>query len=498
MRKLVILIHRYLGIGLALVFVLWFASGFAIIYTGGMPTLTEHERLARLPNLDLGSISISPSQAQRLVTASSPPKLTTVMGRTAYQFSENNGGVVFADDGSILSSSMISSSQIISDFIGVEDKSIERIGRIEEVDQWTIGLRGELPLEKFRVIDDAGTEVYVSPRWGQVILVTTSMDRFLAWIGAIPHWLYFVDLRRNTALWSDVVIWLSSLGSILAVLGIVLIFIQLRSTTPFSFRKAIPYKDVMRWHYITGLCFGLVTLTWVFSGLLSMDPYEWTRARGLTIDRSLLQGGDLELQRFDELNQQTIRNEIYESLAGAELKEIEFKLLQGNYYISAIKSDTDSTWGFGRQLIRLDGLETKQDLFDTGYIIEQLGESQAAAIVSTDILREYDSYYYSRASTQGPSRPLPVLRVRFDDSAGSTVYVDLNSSEVVFQSNDSRRMERWLYNGFHSLDFGFWYGSRPIWDIVVILLLSGGLVLAVIGTYIGIRRLYLNTREMFS
>ena len=138
MRKLVILIHRYLGIGLALVFVLWFASGFAIIYTGGMPTLTEHERLARLPNLDLESISISPSQAQRLVTAPSPPKLTTVMGRTAYQFSENNGGIVFADDGSILSSSMISSSQIIGDFIGVEDKSIERIGRIEEVDQWTI------------------------------------------------------------------------------------------------------------------------------------------------------------------------------------------------------------------------------------------------------------------------------------------------------------------------------------------------------------------------
>ena len=88
--------------------------------------------------------------------------------------------------------------------------------------------------------------------------------------------------------------------------------------------------------------------------------------------------------------------------------------------------------------------------------------------------------------------------MRFDDSVGSSLYVDLNSSEVVFQSNASRRMERWLYNGFHSLDFGFWYGSRPIWDIVVILLLSGGLVLTVIGTYIGIRRLYLNTREILS
>ena len=498
MRKLVIQIHRYLGIGLALVFVLWFASGFAIIYTGGMPTLTEHERLTRLPNLDLESISIAPFQAQQLVRASSVPKLTTVMGRSAYQFSESNGGIVFADDGSILSSSMISSRQIISDFTGAEDNAIERIGRIEEIDQWTISLRGELPLEKFRVVDDARTEVYVSPRWGQVILVTTSMDRFLAWIGAIPHWFYFVDLRRHTALWSDVVIWLSSLGSILALLGIVLIFTQLRSTTPFSFSKAIPYNGILRWHYITGLCFGLVTLTWVFSGLLSMDPYEWTRARGLTIDRSLLQGGDLELQRFDKLNQQATQNGIYDSLAGAELKEIEFKRFQGDYYISAVKSDTDSTWGFGRQLIQLDGLETKKDLFDTGYIIDQLGESQAASIDSADILREYDSYYYSRTSTQGPARPLPVLRVRFDDSAGSSVYVDLNSSEVVFQSNASRRMERWLYNGFHSLDFGFWYGSRPVWDIVVILLLSGGLVLAVIGTYVGIRRLYLNTREMFS
>ena len=331
MRKLVIQIHRYLGIGLALVFVLWFASGFAIIYTGGMPTLTEHERLTRLPNLDLESISIAPFQAQQLVRASSVPKLTTVMGRSAYQFSESNGGIVFADDGSILSSSMISSRQIISDFTGAEDNAIERIGRIEEIDQWTISLRGELPLEKFRVVDDARTEVYVSPRWGQVILVTTSMDRFLAWIGAIPHWFYFVDLRRHTALWSDVVIWLSSLGSILALLGIVLIFTQLRSTTPFSFSKAIPYNGILRWHYITGLCFGLVTLTWVFSGLLSMDPYEWTRARGLTIDRSLLQGGDLELQRFDKLNQQATQNGIYDSLAGAELKEIEFKALNSSF-----------------------------------------------------------------------------------------------------------------------------------------------------------------------
>ena len=60
MGKLIILLHRYLGIALALIFVLWFASGFAIIYTGGMPTLTENERLTRLPDLNLESISVTP------------------------------------------------------------------------------------------------------------------------------------------------------------------------------------------------------------------------------------------------------------------------------------------------------------------------------------------------------------------------------------------------------------------------------------------------------
>ena len=32
------------------------------------------------------------------------------------------------------------------------------------------------------------------------------------------------------------------------------------------------------------------------------------------------------------------------------------------------------------------------------------------------------------------------------------------------------RWNRWLYHGFHSLDFPFLYYKRPLWDIVVILL----------------------------
>ncbi|NKB35154.1 MAG: hypothetical protein GKR91_18815 [Pseudomonadales bacterium] len=498
MRNLVILLHRYLGIGLALVFVVWFASGFAIIYTGGMPTLSQNERLSRLPDLDLESVAISPLRAQQLARASSIPKLTTIMERPAYQFASRDGRVVFADDGTVLSNAMISSRRIVAAFTGATDSDIERVGRIEEVDQWTIALRAELPLEKFRVNDGKGTEVYVSPKWGQVLLRTNSTDRFLAWIGAIPHWLYFVDLRKNAALWTDVVVWLASLGTILALLGIVLIFTQLRKVKPFSISRAIPYKGIMRWHYLTGLCFGVVTLTWVFSGLLSMEPYAWNRSGGLAIDRSIFQGGELDLSQFDLLTQENIEEGIVQAVNGSAIKEIELKRSQGDYFFNAVLQDESSSWGFSNKLIETNNLQIKQDLFATQYIVDQLSADQAYEILSAITLQNYDSYYYSRESNQVPSAPLPVLRVQFDDPINTAIYVDLNSSEMVYQSHRLRRIERWLYNGLHSLDFRFWYDSRPIWDIAVIFLLAGGLLLVVIGSYIGIRRLYINVRELAS
>ncbi len=48
------------------------------------------------------------------------------------------------------------------------------------------------------------------------------------------------------------------------------------------------------------------------------------------------------------------------------------------------------------------------------------------------------------------------------------------------------RIERWLYNGLHSLDFPFWYDMRPAWDIVMIVLLLGGLISSSVGFVLGI------------
>ena len=496
-RRVLILSHRYLGIGISLVFVLWFASGFVIIYTGGMPSHSEFERLSHQPPLNLAQVRITPRRAQSISTASVEPTLRMIMDRPAYQFIQftrfagRQVHTVFADDGSVLTPGMISSRQIAADYYDVTDDQIERVATVDEVDQWTIGLRGELPLEKFRLLDDdSATEIYVSPKKAQVVLSTTATERRLAWLGAIPHWLYFVELRKRSELWSGVVIWLSSLGTLLALLGLILFFTQLRRVRPFSLGEAIPYTGLMRWHYISGMLFGVITLTWVFSGLLSMDPYNWTSSRGLELSPDVLRGGEVELLAFSNLNTAESQSRIQQSLNGRELTEIGFTRRQGEHYYQLTVAPDSSNEGFEKLQLDAQTLQIRSQLFSQDYMVQGL---QAAAsghrLISQELLTDYDDYYYSRSSANRAPAPLPVLRVKFNDPASTWYYVDFNTSELVFRTHRLGRIKRWLYHGLHSLDFSFWYQRRPLWDIAVIVLLLGGLVLCGLGCFLGFRRL---------
>ena len=115
-----------------------------------------------------------------------------------------------------------------------------------------------------------------------------------------------------------------------------------------------------------------------------------------------------------------------------------------------------------------------------------------AQIADSQLLTEYDSYYYSR----GRQTPLPVLRVKFDDPAQTWFYIDPEMSQLLSQVPRLARVERWLYNGLHSLDFSFWYQKRPLWDIGMILLSLGGLASSGIGLYLGVKRLRRGARTV--
>ncbi len=481
-QRFLILSHRYLGIALCLLLCLWFASGFVIIYTGGMPQLSEAERLARLPVLNLGAVELSPQAARAAVRRTEFPTLTTRLGRPAYVFTRNPVQVLFADNGELLTSDMISSRQIAADFLGAPPDALDRVGLIESVDQWTLGLRSELPLQKYRSGDGQGSEIYVSPGRGRVVLYTTSRDRLLAWLGAIPHWLYFLPLRTNTALWSTTVITLASVAVVFVALGLVLMFTQLRWRHWPSLARAIPYRGLMKWHYMLGIGFGWCVLTWVFSGLLSMEPYSWNRASAMGIDVAAYYRS-----RAGVSASESVASVADLAVIEGSLKEVKFHAFAGKEFYELSIGGDGSAGAISREFREVASMEPL-GLFTDAQILAQLEPAVAANMGANEILTEYDSYYYGRNSRLQMAPPLPVLRVDFDDVAGSRYYLSLQTGELEFVSHRANRTERWLYRGLHSLDFNFLYPYRPAWDVVVWLLLAGGLLLSLLGAYLGLVR----------
>ena len=97
------------------------------------------------------------------------------------------------------------------------------------------------------------------------------------------------------------------------------------------------------------------------------------------------------------------------------------------------------------------------------------------ALDQLEKLERFDNYYYS---THNRFRPLPAYRAKFDDEETTWYYITASTGEILFRSTATKRMERWLYNGLHSLDFQVLLANRPLWDIVVIILSLAGIALS--------------------
>ena len=215
--------HRYVGIPLSPLFVLWFVSGVVMMYTGGMPELAPEERLERRSPLDLARVRLTPVEAAEAGGVPVPPveaRLLSVLGRPAYRFDDVT---VFADDGARLSPiGADEAREVVRRFTGAPASAIVYEGLVEQSDQWMLIARQFLPVlpaHKLRVSDGVGTQVYVERRTAEVAMVTTRRSRAWAWLGAIPHWFYLPALRVDRPRWEAVIVWTSAVGCLIAYSG---------------------------------------------------------------------------------------------------------------------------------------------------------------------------------------------------------------------------------------------------------------------------------------
>ena len=296
MIRLLFLIHRYLGIALGLVISMWCLSGFVMMYVQ-YPELDAEERLAGLETLELadccrvpGDFGNIPVDRFRVEMLEGRPVLRLLDEGYQYVIDLQRGAYLdgfFEDDARSIAT-------IAAREYGLAGQP--RLLNLIDQDQWTVYATyyPHRPLFHFSAEDSLGTEFYVSSTTGEVVQMTTLKERFWNWMGAVVHWLYPTMLRQHTYAWLQTVIWLSVASLFLTIIGL---YIGLRQyKTRRSGRKS-PYRGWALWHHYAGLIFGLFTLTWLVSGLFSVNPWGAMEGRGYFAEDQRLRAAVLDFEQ---------------------------------------------------------------------------------------------------------------------------------------------------------------------------------------------------------
>lgn len=458
------------------------------------PSLTSKERLAGLASLNADAILINPHALIKKVGADSVDslRLTTILTRPTYLLKTTEGEFhsIYADTGKqvpevlpdralriaqsfYLHTRANTSGGLTHAFSSLPSIAYESIN----VDQWTISnnLNPHRPFHSIALNDKDDTYLYVSTKSGEVVRDTNQHERVWNWLGANLHWIYPLQLRQHAWVWHWTVVVLSFWGVLSVLTGATIGLMRLRLRKPYRGKDITPYRGSTKHHHILGLVCVVFLFTYISSGLLSMNPFGvFSSDAQCTINENLYQGKFQETS--DQFDQQYVRKLIDNN---NDLKEILFYRVAGTVYPVGVT---------------LDG-KTLLNQFDENKLRERVENAVQNAIalcdpnssiIQTSVLNEFDHYYYSH---HGSERPLPVYKIELNDKERTWVYINAHTAEWVFSKTLKQRVQRWLYNGLHSLDFLFLIERRPLWDFTVITLCLLGAVMAITSIVIAFKRL---------
>lgn len=469
--KYIYSIHHYLGTFFFFLFLIWFLSGFVMMYKS-FPTITHADILNIEVNHTLdASTFLEPKKVfnEDGVDGIRDFKIKYLLDNPVYELTSLDGTILskYAKSGIFIKIDSKYAEKLAIKATNIKD-SFE-VETLKELDQWVprTNFLKHLPIYIVEFNDNNSTRVYVSSLNGDILSLTTISDRFWAWVGAIPHWIYFKNIRIHTDFWALLVIWLSALGFLMALTGVITGLVRYKKKPKANFKR---FKN--RWynlHYYFGLIFGLFVCTWVFSGLMSMSPFNWTPSTQLNKqDKLKWQGEILTLNSFSGTNWSSF----VENMNDVNCKEIDFSLFNKQLF-AQIYSNNES------KLVSLNTSKSIPEIKDYRNIIKSLNQSDS--IVSSIVLNKYDNYYYSRHN----DKVLPVIRITTNSNLA--YYINPTSTEVLYKCANKNRIQRWLYNGLHSLDFSFLTSNGLLWDIVVLILMFGGTIVSVTATGLGIK-----------
>jgi hypothetical protein len=491
----------------------------------GHPQITTGERLLRLEALNFSTATITPAEAA--AKANIKPyrvRLSMYDGRPVYRITRvsiGNWSAVYADTGEVLPAmGRDQAVKWMKQFAPEYASTMTYDAYLESPDEYTRipTLAGYLPLHRIAMNDSAGTEYYVSEKSNDIVQKTDRRGRLLAISGYILHNLFFF---RQRTWWTPLLDFIAWTAMLMVLSGLVLGIWRVALKPRFRHKGVpsyTPYSGWMKWHHYAGLIFGLFSISWVLSGMIPISTFPisgWTEVSKrvesngegfimgnptvsprstMTKDMArVITGGPLNLEPLQLENVRDAVAKVQDQFAPKEVELIQFR---GEPYFLAYQPPTTRAeaehWATNNAINSVNLPQDNPHLFvsirhpENGVMASFSKEvmEQAAReampnvpVIESEWLTNYDNYYHQTTTSfelgrHKPAYVLPVLRVRYDDEAGTWLYFTPSLAQMVkFDKLD--RANRWLYYGLHAMDVPGLFERRPLWDIVMIALLAG-------------------------
>ena len=466
------LAHRWLGIGLGVLMLLWIVSGVVMLFVA-RPQLSDEERLRALPEIAPEAVRLSPLAAWRSLNRPGWPedvRLNVTGERPVYRFkSGKRWDAVDAGNGARLPPLGSSEAEALARrFLSGIDFSSPRSELIDG-DQWTVTSRFDAwrPFYRVEAGDGDGHEVYVARDSGEIVLDTVRAERLFNWVGSVVHWLYFAPLRQEQQLWRGLVLWLSFAATVMTASGLWLGVQRLRLRQRYGGDRFSPYRDGWkRWHHLLGLAGGVLLLTWVFSGWLKGST-------PIAAERQQLAGGELDAAVLGERPPDAWLR------SSSEIRWLRFDgrplaLLLGAKGQALWRLPASSTRSVAQPLTLAEVVRSAPRL------------RPDAALVAADWISAADDDYFPHRHRP---RKFPVIRLRFDDAAATAFYVNPENGQIEAKVDLRGRCYRWLFGALHRLDFPPVGSTGPGRDALVVIFSTLAAALSIGGCVLGWRRI---------
>lgn len=490
-KRLTYLLHRWMGVGACVLMAIWFVSGMVMLFVG-YPKLTPWERLGALPALQAEHccVPLATALAQNpQLSGVQDVVLTSIRNHPYYRVRDGASRVTVIDAVTGKQADPVDEHAAMAEArTFLPNAAAHYEGRIHE-DRWTHSraLDVHRPLHRVQMDDAAHTLLYLSSATGEVVMDAPVTQRAWNYVGAWLHWLYFFRDRPVDPVWSWTVIVLSTIGTLIAITGTLAGIWRWRFRGHYKSGARSPYREpYLHWHHIIGLTFAAFIFTWIFSGLMSMNPFGIFDAKGMRPDLSAWRNGDAIQNRMPLEAAQAL--DIFEK-ANFQPVEITWRILDGRPYLLARNAAADT-----RLIVQKDDGFAVRTQWSNTELLHAAYRLFPLPMQSSQTLEQYDNYFYSRQpeSMMGSyERRLPVLLAQFTDPHATWCYLDPYTGDVALSLDRSQRLGRWLFNFLHSWDVPPMLKAAAWRDVILILFSLGGLAVSLTGMVIGWRRLRL-------